>query len=81
VSDFKRNQLSDILQQPTLARTTYIGAHNVLATNFLFSQQKQKEFQLKFLPDEYPKCLNVYIKMFVLSPHSAFENASCQSLT
>ena len=29
--------------------------NNYLATNPLFSQQKQKEFQLKFLPDEYSK--------------------------
>ena len=49
VSDFKRNRLSDILQQSILART-----------NPLFSQQKQKEFQLKFLPDEYSKCLSLF---------------------
>ena len=39
---------------------THISAHNLLAIYPLFSQQKQKEFQLKFLPDEYSKCLNLF---------------------
>jgi hypothetical protein len=43
---------------------TYIGAHNVLPTFWLFSQQKQKEFQLTFLPDEYSK---VYLFLTTLS--------------
>jgi hypothetical protein len=37
---------------------------NVLATNLLFSQQKQKEFQLTFLPDEYSK---VYLFLMTFS--------------
>jgi hypothetical protein len=39
-SDLKRNRMSDILQQAILI----IGAHNIFATNPLFSQEKQKEF-------------------------------------
>jgi hypothetical protein len=45
---------------------TYIGVHNVLATNPLFSQQKQKEFQLKFLPDEYSKVFISFWRLSVL---------------
>jgi hypothetical protein len=45
---------------------TYIGAHNVLATNPLFSQQKQKEFQLKFLPHEYSKVFISFWRLSVL---------------
>jgi hypothetical protein len=58
---------------------TYIGAHNIFGTNPLFSQQKQKEFELQFSPDEYSKHLPPFddfqcADYLYLSPHFAFEN-------
>ena len=64
---------------------SYIGAHNIFATNPLFSQEKQKEFQLEFSPHEYSKRLSPFDDFqcafsLYLSSHFAFENVACQSL-